>query len=154
MLYQNGYLVGQYISIEKAIADTKDSYYDALARADQNWHEAQNDPTPFIKYMLGVLLSCYREFEDRVDLAEKTGAKSTAYDVVRHYAMEKLGKFTKQEVLMACPRVGASSAENALKRLAEEGVIEKLGAGTEDVLRAKRGAENLRLNNSPSLTTK
>lgn len=129
MLYQNGYLVGQYISIEKAIADTKDSYYDALARADQNWHEAQNDPTPFIKYMLGVLLACYREFEDRVDLAEKTGAKSTAYDVVRHYAMEKLGQFTKQEVLMACPRVGASSAENALKRLAEEGVIEKLGAG-------------------------
>lgn len=129
MLYQNGYLVGQYISIEKAIADTKDSYYDALACADQNWHEAQNDPTPFIKYMLGVLLACYREFEDRVDLAEKTGAKSTAYDVVRHYAMEKLGQFTKQEVLMACPRVGASSAENALKRLAEEGVIEKLGAG-------------------------
>lgn len=30
---------------------------------------------------------------------------------------------------MACPRVGASSAENALKRLAEEGVIENLEPG-------------------------
>lgn len=129
MLYQNGYLVGQYISIEKAIADTKDAYYDALAASDQNWHENENDPTPFIKYMLGVLLACYREFEDRVALAEKLGAKSTAYDLVRHYAMEKLGTFTKQEVLIACPSIGAASAENALKRLREEGVIERIGAG-------------------------
>lgn len=37
MLYQNGYVVGQYISIEKAIAETKDEYYAALAQADQHW---------------------------------------------------------------------------------------------------------------------
>ena len=65
MLYQNGYVVGQYISIEKAIAETKDEYYAALAQADQHWHEEENDPTPFIKYMLAVICSCYQDFEQR-----------------------------------------------------------------------------------------
>ena len=54
MLYQNGYLVGQYISIEKAIADTKDSYYDALARADPKiGMKRRTTRHRFIKYMLG-----------------------------------------------------------------------------------------------------
>ena len=48
LLNRCGYLVGQYISIEKAIADTKEAYYDALQRADQNWYEGKNDPKPFI----------------------------------------------------------------------------------------------------------
>ena len=34
-------MVGQYISIEKAIADTKNDYYDALAQADVRWHEEE-----------------------------------------------------------------------------------------------------------------
>ena len=38
LLYRSGYMAGQYISIEKAIADTKEEYYEALALADQNWH--------------------------------------------------------------------------------------------------------------------
>ena len=52
LLYRSGYMVGQYISIEKAIAGTKESYYKALADADKLWHEEKNDPKPFIKYML------------------------------------------------------------------------------------------------------
>lgn len=63
LLYKSGYMVGQYISIEKAIADTKDNYYEALSHADFRWHEEENDPIPFIKYMLGIILYCYRDFE-------------------------------------------------------------------------------------------
>ena len=47
--------------MEKAIADTKDAYYDALAASDAGWHEGKNDPKPFVEYMLGVILSCYRD---------------------------------------------------------------------------------------------
>lgn len=57
---------------EKAIADTKEAYYDSLQRADQGWHEEQNDPKPFIKYMLGVILACYRDFESRVMLVHES----------------------------------------------------------------------------------
>ncbi len=129
LLYRSGFMVGQYISIEKAIADTKSDYYDALARVDDGWHEEANDPTPFIKYMLGVILSCYREFENRVSLTEKSGVKSTAYDIVKAFALDRVGTFTKQDALMSCPSLGSSSVEASLKKLVADGTLTKLGAG-------------------------
>lgn len=129
LLYRSGYTVGKYISIERAIADTKESYYEALAASDQRWHEEKNDPKPFIKYMLGVLLSCYREFEERITVANKTGTKSTAYDIVKEFVTNKIGTFTKQEVLVACPSLGSSSIEAALKKLVADGTLAKMGAG-------------------------
>ena len=129
LLYRCGYLVGQYISIEKAISDTKDAYYDALQRADQNWHEGQNDPKPFIKYLLGIILACYRDFESRVNLVRDSGSKSTSYDIVKTCVSERLGKFSKQEILELCPSLGSSSVESALKKLVDEGYLVRIGAG-------------------------
>lgn len=129
LLYKSGYMVGQYISIEKAIAETKESYYDTLAIADFGWLDGKNDPKEFIKYMLGIILSCYREFENRVGFAWQTGAKSTSYDIVKQYAQTKIGTFTKQDALIACPSLGSSSVEAALKKLVSDGTIERLGSG-------------------------
>lgn len=129
LLYRAGYIVGQYISIEKAIADTKETYYEILQQADRGWHSGENDPKPFIKYMLGIILSCYREFESRVSLAAKTGKKSSAYDIVKSFTENTLGKFSKQDALLSCPSLGSSSVESALKKLVEEGAIIKTGAG-------------------------
>ena len=129
LLNRCGYLVGQYISIEKAIADTKEAYYDSLQRADQNWHEGQIDPKPFIKYMLGVILACYREFERRVTIAHAEGTRSTSYDIVKACVTERIGKFTKLEVLTLCPSLGSSSVESALKKLVDEGYLVRIGSG-------------------------
>gem|GEM_PF-3622222 len=76
-----------------------------------------------------VILACYTEFEDRVGLMEKAGASGTAYDVVKKYVEEKVGKFTGAEVVANCPRIGRSSALAALKKLTDEGVILRQGAG-------------------------
>ena len=129
LLYRSGYVVGQYISIEKAIADTKESYYEVLQQSDYNWYEGTNDPKSFIKYMLGIILSCYREFESRIVLASKTGKKSNAYDIVKAYAETTIGKFSKQDALISCPSLGSSSVESALKKLVEEGAIIRTGSG-------------------------
>ncbi|MDD2980530.1 MAG: Fic family protein [Hespellia sp.] len=129
LLYKSGYVVGQFVSIEKAIADTKEDYYDALAVADQGWNTNENDPKDFIKYMLGIILSCYREFEKRIGDAWTGGVKSTSYDVVKKYVMDKIGTFTKQDALAACPSLGSSSVEASLKKLVKDGTIERLGAG-------------------------
>ncbi len=129
LLYRSGYLVGQYISIEKAIADTKEAYYDALQKSNQGWRDEKNDPKPFIKYMLGVILACYREFENRVKIVYASGTKSTSYDIVKAYIEEKIGKFSKQDVLIGCPSIGSSSVESALKKLVDEGVLTRIGAG-------------------------
>ena len=115
------------ISVLKARSKkTKAVYYDVLEQTSRKWHEAENDPTPFIKYLLGIILSCYRDFEERVDIM---GKKSTAYDIVRKAVEDTLGKFTKKEILERCPSLKSSSVENALKKLREEGYIEKYGSG-------------------------
>lgn len=129
LLYQNGFEVGKYISVEKEIEKTKDVYYDVLEGADFGWHEEKNDYAPFIRYMLQVILSCYVEFEERVGLMQSGGAKSVAYDVVKAYAASKIGKFTSADVIINCPSVGRSSALAALKKLTDEGYLTKLKTG-------------------------
>lgn len=129
LLYQNGYSVGKYISIEKEIEKTKDSYYDALKLSDSGWDEEKNDSTPFIRYMLQVVLACYQDFEERAGLMSETGHGSTAYDVVRAYVENHIGRFTGAEAIAHCPSIGRSSVLASLKRLLEEGVIERHGNG-------------------------
>ncbi len=129
LLYQNGYEVGKYISIENQIEKTKDAYYDILEQSDIGWHEETNDPTPFIKYMLQMVLACYVEFEERVGMMSEKGTRSTAYDVVKAYMMGRIGKMTGAEVIAACPSAGRSAVLGAIKRLTEEGLVLKLGSG-------------------------
>ncbi|MGN0434441.1 MAG: hypothetical protein ACI4EB_07855 [Bilifractor sp.] len=79
--------------------------------------------------MLSIVLSCYKEFEARVSIAHTAGAKSTSYDIVKAYVSERIGKFSKQEVLIGCPSLGSSSVESALKKLVDGGTLVRLGAG-------------------------
>lgn len=120
LLYRCGYVVGRYISIEKKIEETKAIYYDVLEQSGIGWHEGNNDPTPFIKYILSIILASYREFESRVDLF---GEKLSALELVRRAINEKIGKFTKSEIMELVPTVGKTSVENSLKKLVDEGII-------------------------------
>ncbi len=126
LLYRFGYYVCKYISIEKLIEKTKDGYYDALSKVDKGWHDNNNDPTPFIKYLLRTLLTAYREFEKRMSLVE---AKQSSYDYVKNTIDTILGKFTKAELLEKCPSIGKSTLEAALKNLSDDGYIKKVGVG-------------------------
>lgn len=126
LLYRLGYFVGKYISIEKLIEKNKDAYYDALSKVDKGWHENDNDPTPFIKYILRILLTAYREFEDRMSLVE---AKQSSYEYVKNTIDQILGKFSKAELLERCPSIAKSTLEAALKKLVEDGYIKKSGQG-------------------------
>ena len=127
LLYKHGYEVGRYISIEKQIEKTKDRYYDVLEASGIGWQEESNDPLPFIRYMLTVVMACYTEFEERAVMLDNAG--TSAYGIVKKYAAEKLGRFTGADVLSHCPGIGRSSVLAALKRLTEEGMLLRLGAG-------------------------
>ena len=50
LLYRSGYLVGKYISIEKLISDTKETYYEALQENSCNRHDKTNENAPFVTY--------------------------------------------------------------------------------------------------------
>ena len=126
LLYRCGYMVGRYISIESKIEKTKSNYYDALEKSGIDWYEENNDPSPFIKYILGIILASYRDFESRMSLVDE---KLPAIEQVRTAIKEKIGKFTKSEIMELVPTVGKASVENSLKKLTEEGFIERHGKG-------------------------
>ena len=128
LLYQNGYDVGKYISMEAQIAKMKDGYYDALQASSADWHRGRNDVTPFIRYMLQILLACYMEFESRVELHGPDGHRS-AYDVVLAYVKGKVGKFRGAEVIESCPSAGRASILASLKKMTDEGLIRREGIG-------------------------
>lgn len=126
LLYRSGYYIGKYISLEKKIQMTKSDYYDCLNASSKGWLENKNDDTPFIKYMLGVIISAYRDFEDRVDMV---GTKISAREMVERAVKSKIGKFTKSDIMELCPKIGRGSVEQSLKVLCEEGLIKKEGTG-------------------------
>ena len=97
-----------------------------MEKSDINWNNGENDLTPFIKYILGTVLSAYRDFEQRVILVED---KSSAIDLVRNAVNNTIGKFTKSDIMELVPSVGKTSVENSLKILIEEGVIGRDGKG-------------------------
>lgn len=126
LLYRSGFYVGKYISLEAKIADHKDLYYDALYASQAGWHEGNDDPLPFIKYLLGTIIAAYRDFEDRFALVE---VKRPALEIVRLAAQNKIGKFTKQDIRELCPSLSVSSIEGALRKLVESGEIKREGNG-------------------------
>ena len=126
LLYKSGYVVGKYISLEKKIQISKDDYYDALSQSGEGWMESENDDTPFVKYILGVILAAYRDFEERVNLF---GTKMTAREMVEKAVKSKIGKFTKSDIMELCPEIGKGSVENSLKAMCEEGLIKREGKG-------------------------
>lgn len=46
LLYQAGYGVGRFISLEKVIEDTREGY-DALSRSSKGWHEGRHTLVPW-----------------------------------------------------------------------------------------------------------
>lgn len=126
LLYRSGFYVGKYISLEAEIAKHKDLYYDALYESQSGWHEGKDDPVPFIKYLLSIIIAAYRDFGDRFALVE---VKRSALETVRLAAQNKIGKFTKQDIRELCPSLSISSIEGALRKLVESGELKREGNG-------------------------
>lgn len=126
LLYRNGFYVGKYISLEAKIAKNKDLYYAALRQAQEGWHEGTEDTVPFIKYLLGIILSAYRDFEDRFSLVEQ---KKPALETVRQATLNKIGRFSKQDIRELCPALSVSSIEGALRKLVASGELKREGNG-------------------------
>ena len=126
LLYRSGFYVGKYISLEAKIAKNKDLYYDALGEAQRGWREGNADAVPFIKYLLGTILAAYKDFEDRFALVE---TKLPALETVRRATMNKIGRFSKQDIRELCPSLSISSIEGALRKMVAEGELKREGNG-------------------------
>jgi len=126
LLYQNGFYIGKYISLEAKISKNKDLYYSAMSQSQTGWYEGKEDALPFIKYILGTILASYKDFEERTSLVQE---KLPALEMVRMASISKIGRFNKQDVRELCPTLSDSSIEGALRKLVAAGELKKEGKG-------------------------
>ena len=127
LMYQAGYIVGKYISMEMVIEKSKETHYEALRASSQGWLEGRNDPVPFVRYFLGTVLNCYRTFEERVE--DVLHAAISKPDRIRNMIDRTLGKFRKADLIERCPDISETTIERTLKQFLDEGYIQKLGGG-------------------------
>jgi Fic family protein len=117
-LYTHGYEVGRYVSLERLVEESKESYYETLARSSEGWHEGRHDLAPWWAYFLTIIRSAYREFERRIgQLATRRGAKTEAVEA----AIAQLpDQFTIGDVERLCPSVSRDMVRAILKTLRRE----------------------------------
>lgn len=127
LLYRAGYRIGKYISIEQIIADSKETYYEALQESSFGWHENKNDYTAFVRYFLGVLVAAYRDFEARVSWISNTELSKP--EKVREAIQNHLGQISKAEIMHQCPGVSQVTVQRALADLLKNNEIIKIGGG-------------------------
>lgn len=127
LLYKFEYEVGRFISLEKIIEESKESYYKTLYESSLNWHEGKHESLIWTEYFLGVMLSAYKEFELRVGMiSNKKGNKS---ERIKAAVEQTKGEFTKEDIRKFCPDIGESTINRVLAKLKEENKISPVSRG-------------------------
>ncbi len=125
--YHLGYEVGRYISLERLIEENKERYYETLEQSSQGWHEGKHDPWPYVHYLLYVLKSACREFEERVGQVKSLrGAKT---ELIESAVAAFSGNFTLSDLERVCPGISRDMVRRVLRDLQKAGKAECLGRG-------------------------
>ena len=125
--YHLGYEVGRYISIERLIEQNKERYYETLEQSSERWHEGKHDPWPYVNYLLYILKSAYREFEERV--GQMKSPRGTKTELIESAIKRFSGPFRISDVQRECPGVSLDMIRLVLKDLRSAGMVECLGRG-------------------------
>lgn len=144
LLHQADYTVGRYISIERLIEESKETYYEALQLSSQGWHEGKHSLKPWWEYSLGVLIGAYQEFERRVGMITKSRGAKTA--IVEETIENLPSSFSISDVERLCPSVSRDMIRVILNRLRNEGRLTCSGTGR-GALWEKRGNNSLKRGN-------
>src|SRR4030043_383555 len=127
LLYRSGHEVGRYISLERAVEESKETYYEALLKSSRGWHEARHDLRPWWNYFPGMLTAAYKEFEARVGTI--TSARGAKREMVRSAINRLSERFTISDLKRACPGVSYPTLHRALSDLRKEKKVKCLGRG-------------------------
>jgi hypothetical protein len=112
LLLQNNYSVGKYINI-----------FDEIMIIDRYCSIAISDHLELIfnsyKKLDDLIINSNDDFENKLD----------AYSIVKNFVLKQESEFSKIEALKSCPSLGSSSVEIALRKLVNEGILERLYLG-------------------------
>ena len=139
LLYHEDYEVARYISLERLIEQTKESYYETLYLSSQGWHENAHDPMPWVSYFLGVVRAAYDEFvRDVGELRDGRGMKT---QLVLQAIAQMIGDFSVSELHERCPSVGWDMLRHVLRGERDAGRVQTVGRGRGARWRKVEGSE-------------
>jgi Fic family protein len=125
LLYRSGYMVGKYISLEKLIEETKETYYQVLQESSRGWHEGSNTYLPFVRYSLQIMLAAYKDFSERVEIV--TDRNLTKADRIAKLLETSHNQWTKSDIRQHYPDISDATIELTLAKLLREDEITKIG---------------------------
>lgn len=127
LLYHFDLEVGRYISLERVIEESKETYYEALEASSQGWHEGRHDPRPWLRYFWGMLIAGYKEFEQRVGtLKDAPGAKT---GLVEQAVRRRVKPFAISDIEAECPGVSRDMVRHVLRSMRGRGEVNVRGRG-------------------------
>jgi len=128
LLYQSGYEVGRYMSLEKIVEDSKEQYYDTLYRSSIHWHEGTHDILPWLEYFLNVILRAYQRLEERIGSVE-TPKRGWKKEHIKQIIERMPNSFTYSDIAERCPGISRPTISRVLNELGKEGIIECVEKG-------------------------
>lgn len=126
MLYNNGFEICRYVSMDEHIAMTKNDYYSSLAQSSKGWMENNWTYVPFVRYFLRTLLECYMDLDTRFAMTADRPLKKGKR--IESMLRGSLTPISKKQICVALSDVSPRTVESVLSRLQSEGKIEKIGS--------------------------
>lgn len=127
LLYFYDYRIVRYISLERVIEETKESYYEALEKSSFRWHEGKHDVMPWINYFWGVLIRSYKELEERV--ANLDAGKGQKSQLVIQTIEKKWKPFSISEIEEECLGISRELIRNVIREMKDQGKLIPKGKG-------------------------
>jgi hypothetical protein len=128
------------VSLEQAVGESADTYYQALLESTHGWHDGTADPWPWLGYFANVIAGTYAVFADRAAAAKTPGTKQQR--IREHILRHAPATFRLADIRTAMPGVSDQTIRLVLEQLKNEGKIRADGTG--------RAATWTRMSNSPS----
>lgn len=125
-MYNCGYEVGKYISLESLIERTKPAFYESLKQSSADWHKNENSYQPFLNYFLSIVLQAYRDLSERI---HPNVEKFTVDTLILKNLETELKPLKKADLLGLIPEYSQTTIERSLNKLLKESKIEKIGGG-------------------------
>jgi len=126
-LYQHDFTVGKYISLERIVEQSKQTYYEALNKSSRKWHDGKHDILPWFNYFLGTVVGAYKEFEERAERTKPSRGVKTA--LVQTTIERQVGEFSISDIEKECPNVSRIMIKKVFSRMRTAQKIKCLGKG-------------------------
>ncbi len=129
LLYQNGYHVGRFISLERIIEEHKEDYYSALHKSSQKWHDEKHDPFVWMMFFVSTLRQAYNDLSERVQSIPDPKFRGAKTDIVKNLILDQVTPFSLSDIENLCPSVSEQLIKKVLSELKANGSLKLEGRG-------------------------